>query len=91
MTRYPANVARMFTPPRDDSEEARLATEREMFLRAIGHDLRSPLTAISLGIDLVQRDSSSKERILALMKSTVGRMDRLIEELLSFARNGERS
>ena len=91
MTRYPANVARILTPPRDDNEEARIAEEREIFLRTIGHELRSPLTAISLGIDLVQRDSSSKERILALMKSTVGRMDRLIEELLSFARNGERS
>jgi len=52
MTRYPANVARIFAPPRDDNEEARSAEERETFLRA---------------------------------------MDRLIEELLSFARNGDRS
>ena len=91
MTRYPPNMARIFTPPRDDHEQARIAEEREMFLCAIAHELRSPLTAISLGVDLVQRDCSSTERLLALMKSAVRRMDRSIEELLSYARNGERS
>jgi hypothetical protein len=37
----------------------------------------------------VRRDVRSKARILAVMESTVQRMDRLIGELVHFARKGE--
>jgi sigma-B regulation protein RsbU (phosphoserine phosphatase) len=86
MRRNQSNVAISLASAGDRAELLLIEEEREMLLRAIGHELRSPLTAISLGIHLVQRDSSSKTRILAMMKSTVQRMDRLIEELLRFAR-----
>ena len=81
MTRNRSYAARSLAPA-----EPRIDEERDTLLRAIGHELRSPLTAMSLGIDLVQRDSPSKARILATMKWTVQRMDRLIEELLLHAR-----
>jgi signal transduction histidine kinase len=63
--------------------------EREMLLRVMAHDLRGPLSTISIGIELVRRDVRSKARILAVMESTVQRMDRLIGELVHFARKGE--
>src|SRR2546421_4055261 len=83
MMRNQSNAARSLAP--GHTEQARIEEERELLLRAVGHELRSPLTAISLGIDLMQRDSPSKARILTVMKSTVQRMDRLIDELLRFA------
>jgi signal transduction histidine kinase len=93
MTRNRSTAARSLVAPgseREDTEGVQellhREEERRMLLRAIGHELRSPLTAFSLGIHLVQRDSPSKARILATMDCTVQRMDRLIEEILSLAR-----
>jgi len=63
-------------------KNAPLTEEIRMHLRAIGHELRSPLTALSLGIDLAQRDAASQARTFERMKSTVRKMDRMIEELL---------
>jgi signal transduction histidine kinase len=60
--------------------------ERDARLGELGHDLRSPLSAISLGISLVQRDVPVKEKILADMQLMVQRIDGLIDELLSCAR-----
>jgi signal transduction histidine kinase len=65
------------------------AEEREMLLRVMAHDLRGPLSTISICIELVRRDVRSKARILAVMESTVQRMDRLIGELVHFAAKEE--
>jgi K+-sensing histidine kinase KdpD len=65
-----------------NTHEVHLTEELRAHFRAIAHDLRSPLTAISLGIDLVEGDDPSKERIFSVMRTTVRRMDRMIEELL---------
>jgi signal transduction histidine kinase len=69
------------TPGAHDKNVA-LTEEIRMHLRAIGHELRSPLTAFSLGIDLAQRDAASQARTFERMRSMVRRMDRMIEELL---------
>jgi signal transduction histidine kinase len=96
MTRNESNAAKdllLVDSTRDDAEDAAgislIEEDRERLVRMIGHELRSPLSAISLGIDLVQRDSPPKAWILARMKHSVERMDRLIDELLRAARADE--
>ena len=92
MTTNRSNAARTLTVVEPETAAAvgragpaGIDEDREALMRAIGHQLRSPLTAMSLGIDLVQRDPASKARILGVMKATVQRMDLLIDELFRFA------
>jgi sigma-B regulation protein RsbU (phosphoserine phosphatase) len=62
-------------------------TERDVRLGELGHDLRMPLSAISMGIQLLQRDAPTKAEILSAMRVMVRRMDRMIDQLLGFARS----
>jgi signal transduction histidine kinase len=71
----------------DVTEQKRAEKERDVRLGQLGHDLRTPLSAISMGIQLVQREVPAKAEILAAMRLTVQRMDRLIDELLPSARS----
>ncbi len=73
---------------RDVTEEKRAEEERDARLGELGHDLREPLNAISTGIQLVERGVPAKAEILSAMRFTVQRMDRLIDQLLPFARSG---
>jgi signal transduction histidine kinase len=75
-------------PKRDIAQENGAEDERDTRLGQLGHDLRMPLNAISMGIQLVQRDVPAKTGILSSMQNMVERMDRLIDQLLHFARNG---
>jgi signal transduction histidine kinase len=91
------NAAMRLAPPRGltgDDESAPgypdLEEERKMLLSVMAHDLRGPLSTMSICIELVRRDVRSKARILAVMESTVQRMDRLIAELVHFSGKGER-
>src|SRR5712664_2530434 len=62
--------------------------ERDVRLDELGHDLRVPLNAISMGIQLVQRDVATKAEILSSMLFTVKRINRLIDQFLRSARSG---
>jgi signal transduction histidine kinase len=73
---------------RDITEEKRTEGERDVRLGELGHDLRDPLNTISTGIQLVQRGVPAKAEVLSAMQLTVQRMDRLIDELMPFARSG---
>lgn len=72
---------------RDITGRKRTEEERDVRIGELGHDLRIPLTAISMGIQLVQRDVPAKAEILSAMHLTVRRMERLINQLLGFARS----
>jgi sigma-B regulation protein RsbU (phosphoserine phosphatase) len=72
---------------RDITRRKRAEEERDVRIGELGHDLRMPLTAISMGIHLVQRDVPAKAEILSAMHLTVRRMERLIGQLLDFARS----
>ncbi|QJE97660.1 GAF domain-containing sensor histidine kinase [Luteolibacter luteus] len=74
--------------------EARLQAEREaallreQFIAVLGHDLRNPLGALSVGT-LVLKESATDERaltLLAMMEKSVARMSELIEDVMDFAR-----
>lgn len=75
---------------RDRTDEDNAERERELFLAALGHDLRSPLQAISTGMwnllhlpDLPEAAQKTAERVAHSSE----RMTRLIDQLLDFARS----
>jgi signal transduction histidine kinase len=81
---------------RDETERVRLEEElresvalRERFLAIIGHDLRSPLNAVQLTAQSLLRQGAQPGETQTALKrilTSVGRMDRMIRDLLDFAR-----
>ena len=65
-----------------------LAKLQEQFIAVLGHDLRSPLQAVSLGVELLMQAplNAKWERHLLLMQRSCVRMDELIHDILDFAR-----
>lgn len=59
----------------------RFVTDRTRLLAALGHDLRSPLTAIRVRAEMVE-DDETRERIV----SSVEEMQEMVDATLSFAR-----
>jgi signal transduction histidine kinase len=73
------------------AEEAASRAEylREQLLGVVGHDLRTPLNALQLGISALQMDGKLEERQtrqLTIMSRAARRMERMIHELLDFTR-----
>jgi signal transduction histidine kinase len=71
-----------------DKKEAEKA--RELFIGVVGHDLRNPLTAISMAADaLTKRDDlpAGAAQRATRIASSARRMEGLIGELLDFARS----
>jgi sigma-B regulation protein RsbU (phosphoserine phosphatase) len=87
MRRNRSNAAASLVVPEPRDLEVLPARSREL-LGILGHDLRAPLGAISMGIQLMQREAPAKAEILSSMDFTVRRMGRLIDQLLRFARSG---
>jgi len=60
----------------------------EMFAAVLGHDLRTPLSALVTGAQLLQHQSTdeSVQRIASRMLSSGKRMTRMIEDLLDLTR-----
>jgi PAS domain S-box-containing protein len=74
----------------DISERKRAEKERELFIGALGHDLRNPLQAISLAASSLARHDDLPEiarRPAARIASSAERMNQLIRDLLDFARS----
>ncbi|HYH98870.1 PAS domain-containing sensor histidine kinase [Hyalangium sp.] len=73
------------------AEEAVTRAEylREQFLGVVGHDLRTPLNTLQLGISALQLDGKLEEnqmRQLTIMGRAARRMERMIHDLLDFTR-----
>jgi signal transduction histidine kinase len=70
---------------RRQENEARAATaaawSRKELLDIVSHDLRSPLNAIMLGLELV-RGEHEDERTVSLISHSAGKMQRLVNDLL---------
>ncbi len=66
----------------------RVADLRDQFIAVLGHDLRSPLQAISMAADALDMEATSarQQQMLAHIVSGVSRMDGLINDVLDFAR-----
>lgn len=73
------------------AEEAASRAEylREQLLGVVGHDLRTPLNTLQLGISALQLDGKLEERHtrqLTIMGRAARRMERMIHDLLDFTR-----
>ncbi len=70
------------------SAESALAM-KDLILGVLGHDLRSPVTAICASAELLLRDEPSDERRAALVRiaNSAHRMDRMVRSLVDYARS----
>lgn len=70
------------------SDAQRDSDLRDQFIAVLGHDLRSPLQAISIAADSLDLEATSErqQQMLAHIASGVTRMDGLINDVLDFAR-----
>jgi signal transduction histidine kinase len=73
--------------------EIRLAQQKATFVTNVSHELKTPLTSISLFVDLLRRKgplpAEKKEQYLSLMASETERLTRLINNVLDFSRGRE--
>jgi signal transduction histidine kinase len=71
--------------------EMKLAQQKSTFVTNVSHELKTPLTSISLFIDLLRKKGtlpqSKKEQYLSLMASETERLTRLINNILDFSRD----
>jgi signal transduction histidine kinase len=65
-------------------EQRRAVRERDQFLAMLGHELRNPLSAITMAINLEGERGPSKYR--DIMRRQVGHLTRLVDDLLDVAR-----
>ncbi len=69
--------------------EMRLAQKKASFVASVSHELKTPLTSISLFIDLLRRsrrpEPRKRDRYLALMAAETERLGRLINNVLDFS------
>jgi len=70
---------------RKEQDESKL---REQFIAVLGHDLRSPLGAITMGTALLKEGTLDPhtEGIVDMMTQSSGRMSGLIDDVMDFAR-----
>lgn len=70
------------------SAERETSELREQFIAVLGHDLRTPLSAISAGASMLKEiDADPRISTIAkLMESSVSRMSDMIEDVMDFAR-----
>ncbi len=70
--------------------EMRLAQQKATFVANVSHELKTPLTSISLFVDLMRRKAplpqAKKEQYLSLIASETERLTRLINNVLDFSR-----
>jgi signal transduction histidine kinase len=69
--------------------DARATAElREQFIAVLGHDLRNPLAAVGATAELLARRTAEPDLVTLgkRLKATTGRMSRLIDDVLDFAR-----
>lgn len=68
----------------------RKAAELEMFAGRVAHDILSPLSTVAMAISIAQRDPASAQAKNALVRSgsSLGRVNRIVDGLLEFARAG---
>ncbi|RZJ92544.1 MAG: HAMP domain-containing histidine kinase, partial [Brevundimonas sp.] len=69
-------------------DEQAVSELRDEFIAVLGHDLRNPLAAIEAGVTLLGRAELDPRLagVVTQMRASTGRMSRLINDVLDFAR-----
>ena len=68
----------------------RKAEELEQFAGRVAHDVLSPLSAVSMGLSVVERSPAHSQEALERARSSLFRVQRIVDGLLEFARAGAR-
>src|SRR6266478_2481568 len=68
----------------------RKAEELEQFAGRVAHDILSPLSSVSMALSLVQRNPSDAREAMERARSSLSRVQRIVDGLLEFARAGAR-
>ncbi|HET6715094.1 MAG TPA: HAMP domain-containing sensor histidine kinase [Actinomycetota bacterium] len=79
-----AELSSTFNDMLDDLEEAFEAQQR--FVDDAGHELRTPITVIRGHLDLMGDDPEERRATLALIDDELGRMHRIVNDLLILAK-----
>jgi two-component system, OmpR family, sensor kinase len=79
-----AELARTFNAMLDRLEAA-FGSQRR-FLNDAGHELRMPLAVVMGHLELVTDDPEDRRQTMELVKDELGRMDRIVDELLTLAK-----
>ena len=71
---------------RERAEEA--ATLRERLVAIVGHDLRNPLSSISMAAQMLSSSAlaTAEEELVSRIQRSANRMTRMIDQILDFAR-----
>lgn len=80
-------LAREFNTMLDRLEEASI--QQREFMASIGHELRTPITIARGHLEMlgtIDRDDASFEETVGILHDELGRMSRLVEDLMAIAR-----
>jgi sigma-B regulation protein RsbU (phosphoserine phosphatase) len=68
-------------------KQKEIVTLREQLIAVLGHDLRNPLSAMSMAIELLAENASAENSILlATLQRSSNRMIELVKNIMDFAR-----
>ncbi|BDG04720.1 ATP-binding response regulator [Anaeromyxobacter oryzae] len=59
---------------------------RDQFLAMLGHELRNPLGAITMALEVIDRRGGAEERQLAIVRRQAHQLARIVDDLLDVAR-----
>jgi len=69
-------------------EQKEIVTLREQLIAVLGHDLRNPLSAIGMAVELLEISLQGEQqtRLVQTLKRSTGRMKELVDNIMDFAR-----
>ena len=70
----------------DISDRVRVEEARERFIGILGHDLRNPLSAITMGVEMLCGLPEPHSKVVARVARSAQRMSAMIRDVLDFAR-----
>lgn len=75
------------TADKELTKQRELVTLREQLIAVLGHDLRNPLSAVIMGVELLETSPDRKDDpLLATLKRSTARMSELVHNIMDFAR-----
>ncbi len=67
-------------------KEREMVTLREQLIAVLGHDLRNPLSAVTMAVDLLISSGKNNDSLLGTIKRSSSRMMELVNNIMDFAR-----